>query len=203
MFQKRTWVFIILIQLFPTLVIAHRVTIFAWIEGDLIKTQSKFSGGKRVNKGVVRVYDKQGQKLLQGQTNKHGEFSFKIPKKSEMKIVIDAGMGHQAQWILSEDTFVDHPTDTNPTPTSHPDHSEIQVENDLEINMTELEKIIEQTMDRKMIPFTRQLNQFLTSQESPSFSDILAGIGYILGLVGLGTYIHYRNKLNDIKEKTT
>ena len=34
---------------------AHRVNIFAWIEGDQVVTESKFSSGSRVQKGAVTV----------------------------------------------------------------------------------------------------------------------------------------------------
>ena len=79
---------------------AHKVMIFAWVEGDTIYTESKLSGGKKVKEGDVIVYDLQGNRLLEGKTNEQGEFSFKIPKKTSLKIVLQAGMGHRGEWKL-------------------------------------------------------------------------------------------------------
>jgi nickel transport protein len=34
-------------------------------------------------------------------TNENGEFSFKIPKKTDLKIVIDTGEGHRGEWTIA------------------------------------------------------------------------------------------------------
>jgi nickel transport protein len=60
---------------------AHKVTIFAWAEGDTVYTESKFSGGKKVRNGKVEVFDNAGTLLLAGRTGDDGEFSFRAPKK--------------------------------------------------------------------------------------------------------------------------
>jgi nickel transport protein len=79
---------------------AHRVNLFAWIEGDTVYVESKFSGGKKVNAGRIIVTDSEGVELVTGTTNDQGEFSFKIPKKTDLKIVLLAGAGHRAQWTI-------------------------------------------------------------------------------------------------------
>jgi hypothetical protein len=80
---------------------AHRVNLFAWIEGDTVHVESKFSGGKRVNAGKITVLDSEGGELLSGITNENGEFSFKIPKKTDLKVVIEAGEGHRGEWSIN------------------------------------------------------------------------------------------------------
>jgi hypothetical protein len=79
---------------------AHRVNVFAWVEGDTIYVESKFSGGKKVKTGKIIVTDPRGTELVKGTTNDQGEFSFKIPKKTDLKIVLLAGTGHRAQWTI-------------------------------------------------------------------------------------------------------
>jgi len=80
---------------------AHRVVVFAWVEGDTVYVESKFSGGKRVKAGELIVTDPQGNELLSGRTNENGEFSFKVPKKSELKIILLAGTGHRGEWTIA------------------------------------------------------------------------------------------------------
>lgn len=80
---------------------AHRVNLFAWIEGDTVYVESKFSSGRRVNAGKITVFDSGGNELLSGMTNENGEFSFKVPKKSDLKIVLSAGEGHRAEWTIT------------------------------------------------------------------------------------------------------
>ena len=83
-------------------VYAHRVNLFAWVEGDTVFVECKYPDGTRVHEGVIRVFDSAGKELLTGKTNEKGEFSFKTPKQDDLKIVLEAGMGHRAEWPLSK-----------------------------------------------------------------------------------------------------
>ena len=84
---------------------AHGVSLFAWVEGDTVYVESKFSGGKRVKAGKIIVTDPQGTELVKGTTNAEGEFSFKVPKKTDLKIVLLAGAAHRAEWTVSAAEF--------------------------------------------------------------------------------------------------
>src|SRR5210317_411781 len=93
---------IILVLLGSSLVtgnaLAHRVNVFAWAEGDIVYVECKFSGGKKITGGSIIVSDPSGVELLTGRTNDQGEFSFKRPQPTELKIILQAGMGHRAEW---------------------------------------------------------------------------------------------------------
>jgi len=97
---------ILIICAFTTPALAHRVLIFAYTEGDTIHTESKFVPGGPVRQGKILVLDqKTGKELLTGQTDDQGKFSFKMPpeaaaQKMDLKIVIEAGMGHRGEWLL-------------------------------------------------------------------------------------------------------
>jgi len=80
---------------------AHRVNLFARVEGDTVYVESKFSGAKRVYAGKITVSDSEGTELLSGTTDENGEFSFKVPKRAELKIVLEAGTGHRAEWTIA------------------------------------------------------------------------------------------------------
>jgi nickel transport protein len=88
--------------LFSGNALAHRVNVFAWVEGDTVFVECKYPDGTKVHEGVIRVLDSAGKELLTGKTNTKGEFSFKIPKQDDLKIVLEAGMGHRAEWPLSK-----------------------------------------------------------------------------------------------------
>jgi len=91
---------------------AHRVTIFAWVEGETIYTKSKFSGGKKVVGGDILVYDAHENRLLTGKTDEKGEFSFKVPKKEALKVVLQAGAGHRGEWMIPADEIQPGSTDS-------------------------------------------------------------------------------------------
>jgi nickel transport protein len=82
---------------------AHRVSVFAWVQGDTVHVETKFSGGKKVKGGRIVVTDSSGVELLTGKTDNSGEFSFKIPRRTDLKIILEAGMGHRAEWTVPAD----------------------------------------------------------------------------------------------------
>jgi nickel transport protein len=64
--------------------------------------KANLAGGKTVKNGQVDVSDLKGNLLLTGNTDEKGEFSFKVPQKTALKIELKSGMGHQAEWIIGE-----------------------------------------------------------------------------------------------------
>ncbi|MBC2712831.1 MAG: hypothetical protein HGJ94_18135 [Desulfosarcina sp.] len=176
---------------------AHKVTIFAWAEGNTVYTESKFSGGKMVKEGRVQVFDSGGTLLLEGRTNDNGEFSFKAPKIADLNIVLIAGMGHQNSWKLSAaELGGDAPTPAaSDQPQSEPASLEATHAKALSaaapgLTAQEIEAIVSRQLEQKIQPLTRMVAA--SQDKGPTVSDIIGGIGYIIGLVGLGAYVRYR-----------
>lgn len=181
---------------------AHKVTIFAWVEDDMVHTQSKFSGGRRVKNAPVEVYDAQGRKLLEGRTDKKGEFVFKSPGKGPLRIVLMAAMGHKAHWTLSaeelsgsvvrsEKTVPEAVAGKSDLPAVEASASSAMTARTTDIQAA-VQTAVERALDKKLKPVIELLVD--AQNPGPSFGDVLGGLGYILGLVGLGAYINYRKK---------
>ncbi len=176
---------------------AHRVTVFAWIEGDMVHTQSKFGGGRKAQGSPIQVYDLQGNLLLEGLTNDQGEFSFKAPGKMDLRIVLVAGTGHQAEWFVHAADFGDTITGELVSADAKAQTRETIVARDAptatsNISAAELQQVVEAAVDKKLQPVIRMLVEKNTA--GPTFKDIMGGIGYIFGLVGVATYFRCRNK---------
>jgi len=92
--------FVVLSATAPAL--AHRVNLFAYVEGGTIFTESYFPDGRPVEGGKVLVYDSTDKLLLEGVTDTEGFFNFEIPKIDALKIVIDATMGHKNSFTLKK-----------------------------------------------------------------------------------------------------
>jgi len=192
--------FLVTSFLFSGSALAHRVTIFAWLEGDTVYTESKFSGGRKVKEGRIIVYDQDGNRLLEGDTDKEGKFSFKAPGKTTLKIVLQAGMGHRAEWILSEDEIegIDGIEIEASATDSHTEKGFDKISRQVPgaaISQEDVQQAVEKALDKKLKPIIKMLADFRTS--SPSLKDILGGIGYILGLVGIAAYIHTRKSKSE------
>ncbi|MBW2608647.1 MAG: hypothetical protein JRD05_13575 [Deltaproteobacteria bacterium] len=210
---KHFWGFIFLFIIFFSGInsaYAHKVMIFAWVDGDTVFTQSKFSGGKKVKGGKIAVYDTQEKILLEGKTDDKGEFSFKVPEKTTLKIVLYAGAGHRAEWTVPKEDIeemseekpakstlkkpqVKMPTNTILSePTENRTDEMPQAPQPPEPGTDEIEQAVEKALDKKLKPIIKMLNESLDS--GPTVSEILGGIGYILGLMGVGAYFHYRRR---------
>lgn len=179
---------------------AHRVNVFAWVEGDTVHTESKFSGGKRVNGGEVLVYDLKGNELLSGKTNAQGEFSFKIPRKTAMKIVLKAGMGHRGEWTVPLSEIDPQNSGSGPVVSQEEQKKTSEVETlTPSVELDQVRHALEQSLDRRLSPVLKRLAE--AQDKGPTFRDILGGIGYILGLLGLAAYIHFRRKAREMEAK--
>ena len=186
---------------------AHRVNVFAWAEGDMVYVEGKFSGGKKIMGGKIIVTDSSGIEMLSGHTNNQGQFSFKRPQPKELKIVLEAGMGHRAEWTLPIDagrgahSAEDSQSEPVPAPNEPKNSGEpyfqtakTPIGNYTGPSRVEIEAIVEKALDKKMEPVLKMLAE--SHAKGPGIADILGGIGYIIGLVGIAAYFHSRKKKN-------
>jgi len=173
--------------------IAHKVNIFAFKEGDIIYTKSYFNDGRAAVNSVVEVFDAKGEKLLEGMTDKDGKFSFKAPKHTGMKIVLNASMGHRAVFTIpgkeipgayalsKEDIALADKKDTSEVITG--------------MTSEDISTIVDEALEKRLAPV---INSILESQrKGPSFTEILGGIGYIFGLMGIIMYFHTKHSKKD------
>jgi len=201
----------VLILLFSCTSVCHaqQVSIFAWTEDGIVHTQSKFSGGKKVVNGKVEVFDPQGKRLLEGVTNKNGEFFFKVPAVTDLEIVLTAGMGHKNSWTIAADEVggglpksgmseskpsgsVGPGDSSSPPANVYSGQPAIPCGETARLSADDVETIVSRQLEKKLAPLTRMIAA--EQEKGPTISDIFGGIGYILGLVGLGAYMRYRKE---------
>ena len=191
---------------------AHGVYVFAWVVGDTVFVESKFSGGKKVNAGKIIVTDSRGTELLSGTTNDRGEFSFKVPKRTELKIVLLAGAGHRAEWTIPVSEIDLSDKKTAPTHEENPETgplASLKSKDETEaaqktvplsgLTEKDLQSAVEEALEKKLQPMMKMLAE--SKQQGPTFKDIFSGIGYIIGLVGIAAYIHSRKKSKPRKQE--
>ena len=170
---------------------AHKVNVFAWVEGDTVFVEGYFPGGKKSRDSLVEVFNPAGPKLLEGRTNETGEFSFKIPERTDLKIVLTASMGHKNDFTISASDLGGSGSLPSSEPAKKHVHSvgeSVPVSNDIH----QLETIIDEALDRKLAPVIELIRD--KRKEGPTISQIVGGIGYIFGLFGLVMYLKSRNK---------
>jgi nickel transport protein len=175
---------------------AHRVYLYAWVEGDVVHTEGYFGGKKKAIGGTIDVFDPSGKKLLEGKADEKGEFSFKIPQKTDLRIVLEATMGHRAEYTLKAEEFAGaKPASEQPSAqkTETPGRPVLPETVDTE----KIRKVVEEVLDARLKPLTRAVAE-LGKEKGPGFTEIIGGIGYILGLMGLVAY--FKSRKNGGKE---
>ncbi|MCG8641250.1 MAG: hypothetical protein MI862_16070 [Desulfobacterales bacterium] len=184
--------------------LAHKFIVTAWAEEGSVFLEAGFSNGDMAHGADIIVFDDADNRLLTAKTDDQGTASFKIPKKTELKIIVNAGMGHQDEATVSldeiEEAFAvdaapaaETATAGTETVSSKPQAAAYaQPAAIAGVSAEEIQRIVDKSLDKKLKPLMRKLSE--KNDSSPSFNDIIGGIGYILGLVGLGTYFNYRRK---------
>lgn len=209
--MKKIFLFITTVCLYIVFVsaaYAHKVQMFAYAEGDTVFVEGYFADGKKAMKSEVVVYDASGAELLRGKTDDSGQFNFKATKKTDLRIVVDAGMGHKTEYTLPASKL--HIAGGNKaanaaTPPASKDikSKTVKEEKNKEDNINKsqatrlddaqlqaiVEKAVEKSVGEAIKPLVRS---FTEMQQKNQLTTIIGGIGYILGLMGIVLYFKSR-----------
>ena len=191
LFTALTFIFVLFF--YVSTAYAHKVYLFAWAEGGMIHTESYFPGNVKVKDGTVKVFDMKGKELVSGETDENGDFSFKIPEIADLRIVLDASMGHGAEYLFKKSEFV---SDQVPAEEEAADtDAEVKSENPARetYGQDQLRKELDKALDAKLKPVVKEL-ALLREDKGPTVTEVIGGIGYIFGLMGVTAYMKSRRK---------
>jgi nickel transport protein len=96
-------------------------------------------------------------------------------------------MGHTSHWVIGAEELGIAATPPAVEPNTALVERGATVSTDLDVDT--IREIVEQTMEKKLAPLRRQM-----TRQNWGLRDIVAGIGYIIGLMGLASYMHYRKE---------
>lgn len=183
------------------LAFAHKVNVFAYVEGDQVYTQGYFSDGTKAKNSAVTVYGNAGQELLNGRTDEDGAFTFPTQgQRQALRIVLNAGMGHQASYVIPVEEVTGEPVTPAPasadTPTAAATSSprgELAGDRDTGGTPSRLsEAQVRKAVAEGVLPLAREISAL---KERRGFSDIVGGIGLIIGVLGVFAYFKARQEL--------
>ncbi|MBW1965619.1 MAG: cobalt transporter CbiM [Deltaproteobacteria bacterium] len=180
---------------------AHRVNLFAWYDGKMILAEGYFSSGNRAMDSTILVLDSGGKEVFHGMTDKKGEFSFKPPGNGEYRLVLEAGMGHRAEALVSVQGMESQDAAPEAGQAGPQTAGSPQLKGDGQAaknthkgTVTLTNKEFEQILDRKLNPIKEQLLKLSEQGNRVGFRDVVAGLGYIAGLMGLAIYFAQRKR---------
>lgn len=183
---------------------AHKVNVFAYVEGDTVVAECYFNDGRKCRDSTIQVFDNTGKKLLEGTTDVEGRFSFKAPVRTDLVIRLSASMGHGAEYTVPAAELPEGlpsapeaatETSKSPSPKALPGARQTGPSEGLPTqgspDLTGFEQAVDRAVARQLAPIRRVLEEH---QRKQRLSDIVGGIGYIIGLMGLAMYFHSRQR---------
>ena len=167
---------------------AHKMMAFAYIEGGKVHVEGYFADGKKTIDSLVEVFDEEGAKILEGKTGPQGAFSFPAPAAARLRIVLTGSMGHRAECFVQAGEAQQERGDApaRSAPVLGP-----QADEETAAGREYLREIVAQEIDRKLAPLLQEIRALRRS--GPSVSEILGGIGYVIGIMGLIMYFKARS----------
>ena len=188
-----TYVIATVVLLCSTFVSAHNVIGGVYAIGNQIEGEIGFSNGDMANAGTqVIVLDAAGNELGRTETDDQGLFVFEATQAIDHIFHADLSSGHVIDLTLPAGELPDalkgassKTTDiVSGTNGSRP--SEANLPSD-----TELQLLIERAVAKQVKPLRQELAAF---KEKASLQDMIGGIGYIIGLCGLGMWWRQRQQ---------
>lgn len=205
--------------LWPATAQAHKVSVFAYVDGPNIVVDAFYSKSNKVSQGKITVQNAAtGEEYLRATTNDAGALIFPVPDKAlaakaDLRVLLVAGEGHQNDVLVSASEFAGlkpaapkaatttaapakaaaktaRPAGTSDATAAAPASAAPIID---EAALTRIvTQAVEQAVDSRMAPVKRLLLE--SAQKGPGPTEIVGGIGYIVGLFGIAAFVASRRK---------
>ena len=144
---------------------AHKLKLFVTQAGDAIEGEAFFVGGGRPQGASVIIRDPAGQEVARLATDAEGRFRWTPPRPDSYRIAVDCGDGHAVETTLGA-APVAAPVAAGPAPEE-----------------ARIEAAVERVLARRLDPL---IAAQIEADSRLRLNDLIGGIGYIVGLAGLG-----------------
>lgn len=161
--------------------LAHKVVMDVYASGAVVEGELGFSDGTMAQDTVVEVLDAKGAKIGETKTNTEGVFTFKPTVKAPLTFRANLGAGHVGTTEIAADDLPPIGDDT-PAATSEAMSG---------VDLAQLTKVIGEQVRREVKPLRQEIFDY---KEKNDIQTILGGLGYIIGLFGIGFYVAGRRK---------
>jgi nickel transport protein len=176
---------------------AHGVKLLAAVNDGRISGQGYFTGGGPVMNSPLSLRDPQGKEIKTGRSDGRGRFQIPLPSdlpEGDYTLLLLAGPGHQAESLIRITSA------PSPAPAASPAlaSAALRQEPPPANCRAGLEAI-----ERRLAGLEDKIEQLQLAQAQAAeitWEKIIAGLGYILGLLGLAAYCRYRSGASRLKD---
>ena len=200
---------------------AHNLNVFAISDGEVIEGYVYFTGGTRAQNATVTLKDGSETALLTTTADTDGNFALRVSHRADYTVLADTGDGHIASFALPKTEFLETLPDAKdgdaitvtalhdavpladtasivaPTRTDEgTDAISSNVAGNSHIGIKglsegDLTALINRAVARQVGPLRAEVNAY---RNDVRMSDILGGIGIIIGIFGVGAWVLARRQ---------
>lgn len=199
-FKAGTMAILALLALWVTPAEAHKLKVFASVEGGVISGYGFFVGGGRPRGAEVIIRDKPSNKVVyRGDTDSEGRFSFKPASAANYTISLDTREGHMAESYIGVDRFPVASTlsataaSAAATPGEPGSVAQSSQAGASDVSASDIDRIVETAVARQVRPLLERIEAL---DDRLRLADVIAGICMILGLGGIGLWATTRHGSN-------
>jgi nickel transport protein len=173
---------------------AHKLKVFAAAEGARIQGSAYFAGRAGAGGARVEVRDAQGRVLADLTPDAQGRFAYMATAPVDHLILARTGDGHQASWTIRgaelAGVFASAiPPRVEPVSPAAPGQAVTSATATPPVPVAGLDPAAVAACEAAVARQVRPLREALeAAQDRARLHDILGGIGYILGISGLGLW---------------
>lgn len=165
---------------------AHKLNVFARVEGRSIEGKAYYRGGGPAEGAAIAAYGPSGEELGRTTADAEGRFSLPAAVRCDHRLVADAGGGHAGEFQLSASELpADLPPANLPAATAPAPPAEVP-------NAGPADATAELAALRAQVVALRE--QLEGYEAQVRFRDVLGGIGFLLGAMGLAIYVGSRRR---------
>ncbi len=164
----------------PHLAFAHKVNLFCYIEDDTVYGEGFFSQGNPVKESIVEVYEAESNALVATtKTNDTGMFSAPLHGAENIRVVLDAGMGHRTEYLLTQSRAAEE------------QFAAATVEESMQVPLDY--RKIEEIIQKEIRPLRDDIRRLEKQQSGPDVAAIVGGLGWIVGIFSLLYLLRKKN----------
>ena len=189
--KRISLIIIAILLLLPTGAAAHKVKIFAAVKGDLIEGFGYYPGGGKYINSQVTVFAPSDQQAATINTKTDGTFSFRPTQRCDHLLVIATKDGHRAEFKVLAKNLASTLPDAGPAKINQAKTEVPQNISPPPTGTANLQKMIDSAVARQIVPLQEDIARY---EQRVRLHDIIGGIGYIVGLFGIGAFLLSRKK---------
>lgn len=172
---------------------AHKVNVFAYVEGDKIVVEGYFSKSAKAMNCAVQFSDAAGKVIHTGKTDDKGRYAVPIADLGQLDgdllVTLDVGDGHLKEYRLDA---AEIPKSSEPASKRSGPETRVQDFGTIE---AAIEAIVKRENQKIITMLGNQQKLLLEQQESGAgLKDIVGGIGWILGILGVVAFFMSGNR---------